>query len=191
MAFRTVMGLVLIAAVFMIVVGTQPSTFHIERTIVVAAAPDAVFPRVNNLRDWQAWSPWEKLDPRMERTYSGPSQGVGASYAWVSSPGKAGQGRMTIESSQAPTLIGIKLELFKPFPAKSDVTFTFLPVSEGTRVTWSMDGRSGFLGKAFHLVANVDKQVGGDFERGLIALKTLVEHSGPSTSELAGAKVVR
>ncbi len=189
MAFRMVLGLGLIAALFMVVVLTQPSRFHIERTIIVEAAPDAAFARVNNLGDWRAWSPWEKLDPHMERTYSGPPQGVGASYAWKSTPGKAGQGRMTIESSQAPTLVGIKLELVRPFPAKSDMTFTFLPMSGGTRVTWSMDGRSGFLGKTFHLVANVDKQVGGDFERGLIALKALVEKPGHSTSESASEKL--
>lgn len=175
MVRQTLLGLVLIAAVFVIVVVTQPARFHIERSLVIAAPPEAVFAEVYDLHAWRSWSPWESLDPQMERSYAGPSRGVGASYAWKSRNGKVGQGRMTIESCQAPVLVGLELDLVKPFPASNEVTFVLLPMGDATRVTWAMDGRNGFLGKAFHLVANVDRLVGGDFERGLAGLKQTVE----------------
>jgi uncharacterized protein YndB with AHSA1/START domain len=164
--------------VFSIVVATRLDEFHIERSIALAASPERVYAELNDLHAWAAWSPWEKLDPRMERTHTGSPAGVGAVYAWKSANGKVGQGRMTIERSERPALVEIKLEFIKPFAATNTVRFTTTPTVEGAKVTWAMDGRNGFLAKAFALVMDMDKMVGGDFERGLANLKTVVE-AGP------------
>jgi hypothetical protein len=99
-----------IVVVFVIVVATRRAEFHIERSIAIAAVPNRVFAELNGLHAWAAWSPWEKLDPRMERTHLGSPAGVGATYAWKSESGKVGQGRMTIERSEQPSLVEIKME---------------------------------------------------------------------------------
>jgi Polyketide cyclase / dehydrase and lipid transport len=169
------LGLVIVVVVLAIVVATRPSTFHIERSIFITASPESVFAQVNDFHSWAAWSPWEKLDPKMEKTFLGPSAGAGAIYAWNSDNGKVGQGRMTIERNDLPSSVSVKLEFIKPFTATNTVTFTMLPVATQTRTTWAMDGHNGFLGKLFHLVMNMDKTVGGDFERGLAALKSVTE----------------
>jgi len=172
---KLLLGLVIVVVVLAIVVATRPSTFRVERSILITASPESVFAQVNDFHSWAAWSPWEKLDPKMEKTFSGPSAGADATYAWKSDNGKVGQGRMTIERSDLPSSVSVKLEFIKPFAATNTVTFTMIPAGTQTRTTWAMDGHSGFLGKLFHLVMNMDKMVGGDFERGLAALKSVTE----------------
>jgi hypothetical protein len=167
-------GAAVLIAVLVIVVATRPAAFHIERSITVVAKPAAVFAEVNDFRTWAAWSPWEKLDPQMKRAFTGPSAGKGAAYAWVGNK-KVGEGRMTIERSDEPSRVQIKLEFIKPWTATNVTTFSFAPLPDGTMVTWAMDGRNGFMAKAASMCMNMDKMVGGDFERGLSAMKAAVE----------------
>ena len=180
MAGKIVIALVVVVATFFIVVATRPAEFHIERSILVGTPPAVAFSQVNDLHAWAAWSPWEKLDPKMERIYGGPAAGPGSSYAWKSESGKVGQGRMTIETVDPPARVIVKLEFIKPFAATNTVTFRFEDTTAGTKVTWAMDGRNGFMGQAFSLLMNMDKTVGGDFERGLVGLKAVAEAAAKS-----------
>src|ERR1039457_1351749 len=175
MVGKILIALVVVVAAFAIAVATRPAEFHIERSITACAPPASVFAQVNDLHAWAAWSPWEKLDPKMEKTHGGPPAGPGATYAWKSESGKVGQGRMTIEKSEAPVLVVVNLEFIKPFAATNTVTFRLEDATAGTKVTWAMDGRNGFMGKVFALLMNMDKTVGGDFERGLVGLKSVAE----------------
>jgi uncharacterized protein YndB with AHSA1/START domain len=184
---KLLLGLVIVVVVLAIVVATRPSTSHIERSILITASPENIFAQVNDFHSWAAWSPWEKLDPKMEKTFAGPPAGAGAIYAWNSDNGKVGQGRMTIERSDLPSSVSVKLEFIKPFTATNTVTFTMIPVGTQTRTTWAMDGHNGFLGKLFHLVMNMDKMVGDDFERGLTALKSVAEAVRGPTAAVANA----
>ena len=186
MVGKILIELVVIVAAFIIVVATRSAEFHIERSIAVGAPPARIFTQVNDLHAWAAWSPWEKLDPKMERTFTGPPAGPGATYAWKSESGKVGQGRMTIEKSEAPALVVVTLEFIKPFAATNTVTFSFDATTDGTKVTWAMDGHNGFMGKAFALLMNMDKTVGGDFERGLVGLKAVAEAALNSAAAVAG-----
>lgn len=185
MVRKILVGVVSVLAVLAVVVALQPATFHIERSILVRAPSDFAYAQVNDFHAWRAWSPWEKLDPQMARTYSGEASGTGASYAWRGNK-EVGEGRMTIERSE-PAQIVLKLEFLKPFAATNTATFSFTPGSQGTKVTWAMDGRNTFLTKAMHLVMDMDKLVGKDFERGLEALKAAAEASAKSEREAANA----
>ena len=186
MAGKIVISLVVLAAAFVIVVATRPAEFHIERSILVGTPPAVAYSQVNDLHAWAAWSPWEKLDPKMEKTFAGPATGPGATYAWKSENGKVGQGRMTIEKSEPPARVIVKLEFIKPFAATNTVTFNFSDTAAGTQVTWAMDGRNTFMGKAFSLLMNMDKMVGGDFERGLAGLKGVAEAAAKSATASSG-----
>lgn len=145
------------------------STFEVTRSAVIPAPAEEIFPLVNNFHEWTKWSPWEAVDPGMERTYSGSESGVGAKYAW-SGNRKAGSGTMEIIGSDEPGRINIALEFTKPFKAVNPTTFTFTPSASGTDVTWTMTGENKGLGKVFALFMNMDKMVGGDFEKGLASL---------------------
>jgi hypothetical protein len=187
---EVLLGIVVILVVFVAIVAKRPSAFHIERSTSVLAAPDLVFAQLNDFHAWAAWSPWEKLDPKMARTHSGAPAGVGAAYSWNSENSKVGQGRMTIEKSDFPSLLVVQLEFIKPFAATNTVTFSIDPLGDGSRVKWAMDGHNGFLGKMLHLFMDMDKMVGGDFERGLANLRQVAE-SAPRPAAVAGAVLAR
>jgi hypothetical protein len=176
MAVQIIIGIAAVIALFAGVVATRPAKFRIERSIVALAPPERAFVHVNDFHKWVGWSPWEALDPTMKKTFAGALAGVGSVYSWVGNP-KVGEGRMTIERSEAPAVIRLKLEFFKPWKATNATTFSFETVPGGTKITWAMDGTNDFSGKAFSLVMNMDKLVGRDFERGLAALKKLAEET--------------
>jgi hypothetical protein len=183
---KILFALAVTCVVLAIVVVLQPPTFHIERSITIAAPAPVPHALVNDFHAWSGWSPWEKLDPALKRSYEGPGAGVGAKYAWTGND-DVGEGRMTIEHS-SPTRIGIRLEFIKPFAATNRATFAFDPVAEGTKVTWAMDGDKNFASKAFGLVMDTDHMIGADFERGLASMKTLAESSRAGNAEAARAR---
>jgi hypothetical protein len=157
-----------------LVIAMRPTDFRITRQLAMAAPPDAIFPHVNELAKWRAWSPWEVMDPNLQRNYEGPAAGEGASYAW-SGNNKVGEGRMTITESQPCDLIRLRLEFIKPFQAINTTEFKFERNERGTLVVWSMLGRKNFMAKAFGLMMDMDKLIGKDFEKGLAKLKTATE----------------
>ena len=163
-----------VVVIFLAVVALQPSDFRIERSATMAAPAPAVFAQVNDLRRWQAWSPWEKIDPQLKRTYEGPQAGTGAAYAWAGNK-DVGEGRMTITDSRPGEVVRIKLEFFKPFAATNTAEFTFRPEGNRTVVTWTMSGTNNFIAKAMSLFINCDKMVGGQFEQGLANMRVVVE----------------
>ena len=164
-----------LVALFVVIVALQPSDFRIERRAAMAASAPAVFAQVNDLQNWRAWSPWEKLDPQLKRTYEGPAAGTGAQYAWAGNK-DVGEGRMTIVESRPGELVRIKLEFFKPFAATNTAEFSFAPDGKGgSAVTWSMSGQNNFVARAICLFVNMDRMVGGQFEQGLAQMKTVVE----------------
>src|SRR2546425_12785658 len=117
-------ALAVIVVVFVVIIAIQPSDFRITRSASFAAPPEAVFAQVNDLHNWEAWSPWAKLDPAMKPTYEGPAAGVGAICSWAGND-KVGEGRMTVTESRPGELVRLKLEFVKPFASTSDVEFTF------------------------------------------------------------------
>jgi hypothetical protein len=149
-------------------------SYRVERSAEISAAADAVFPHLVDFHRWTAWSPWEDLDPNLSRTYSGPESGVGAVYEW-SGNRKAGKGRMEITEASAPSALAVQLQFLKPFKSSSVASFALEPVSDGTRVTWSMVGRKTLMTKVMGVFTSMDKLIGPDFERGLARLKALVE----------------
>jgi uncharacterized protein YndB with AHSA1/START domain len=155
-------------------IATRPNRYHVERSVTIAAPSSTVFPKVNDLHQWEAWSPWEKLDPQMKRTFEGAESGVGAGYHWVGND-KVGEGRMAITESKPNEHVRIHLNFIKPFESSSVSTFTLVPEGPGTKVTWTMDGDHNFMSKTMSLFMNMDKMIGGDFEKGLATLKSVSE----------------
>src|SRR5713226_7353069 len=167
-------ALAVIVVLFVIIVAMQPADFRITRSAAIAAPPEAVFAQVNDLHNWEAWSPWAKLDPAAKSTYDGPAAGVGAAFAW-SGNNKIGEGRMTITESRPNELVRFKLDFLKPLKGTNTAEFTFKPEGNQTAVTWSMYGKNKFLSKAVGLFMNCDKMVGGQFEQGLAQMNSVTE----------------
>jgi Polyketide cyclase / dehydrase and lipid transport len=163
-----------IVVVFLIVVAMRPAEFRVERSATMSAPAADVFAQVNDFHKWQAWSPWAKLDPAMKQSYEGAPAGTGAIYKWTGN-GNVGEGSMTLTESRPNDLIGIKLEFMRPFKGTNAAEFTFKPEGKQTLVTWTMAGRMNFVVKAFSLFMSMDKMVGGQFDKGLADMKSIVE----------------
>jgi len=153
----------------------RPSTFHIERSTVVSTPPERIAPFINDFHQWTGWSPWEKMDPTMKKTFGGATAGVGAVYEWAGNS-KVGQGRMEITASQ-PERIVIKLDFIKPFEGHNVATFAIVSEPIGAKVKWAMDGHVNYMMRVMGLFMNMDKMIGKDFEAGLSNLKGLAEDS--------------
>ena len=164
------------------VIATRPAEFAIERSAKMSAPADVVYAQLTDFHRWSAWSPWEKLDPAMKRELSGPESGVGASYGWKGNDA-VGEGRMIITEAKPDERVAVTLEFFKPFAAVSTLRFTIKPEGDASAVTWRMEGKNDFLGKAVSLVMDHEKLVGRDFERGLASLKALAEAEAKTRAE--------
>lgn len=166
--------IVLIIAIFCVVVAMQPAHYTVERSATINAPAPVVFAQVNDFHKWQAWSPWEKIDPNIKKEFSGAAAGNGAVYSWVGNS-DVGEGRMTITDSRPSDSIKIKLEFIKPFAATNATDFTFTSQGNSTNVKWTMSGDKNFVAKAFTMFMDMDKMVGSDFEKGLAQMKTVSE----------------
>jgi len=171
---KILIALAAIIVVFVAVVAMQPSEFRIVRTATMSAQAPAVFAQVNDFHNWEAWSPWAKLDPAAKNSFEGPSAGTGAIFRWAGNK-EVGEGSMTITESRPNELIRFNLEFLKPMAGTSTAEFTFKPDGDQTAVTWGMAGKNNFISKAICLFMNMDKMVGGKFEEGLAAMKSIVE----------------
>lgn len=165
---------VLGVAVVLVLAARKPDTFQVTRTATIKAPPERIYALITDFKAWGAWSPWEKKDPAMKRTYGGPETGVGATYAWDGDK-NVGEGSMRITEAQAPSKLALKLDFLKPFEAHNDVVFSLTPQGPATVVTWTMTGPTPFIGKIMHVFMDMDRMVGGDFEAGLTAMKAAAE----------------
>lgn len=173
-----VIALAVAVAVLLAYAASKPDTFAVQRSTIIAAPPEQIFPLIDDLHAQSAWSPFEK-DPAMKRTHSGPARGTGAVYAWDGNR-KVGAGQIAITESKPPSKVVLSLRMSRPFKADNTVEFTLDRTGAGTRVTgtrvtWAMRGRSPFMAKLMGLFMNCDAMVGKQFDEGLAKLKHLVE----------------
>ena len=152
---------------------TRPDDFRVQRSASIKAPPEKIFPFINDFKQWGVWSPYEKIDPEMKRTYGAKTAGQGATYAWDGNK-NVGSGSMTIVDSSTQKLI-IKLDFLRPFEAHNIAEFTLVPAGDSTNVTWSMHGPVPYFAKIIHLFMNMDRMVGGQFAEGLASLKAAAE----------------
>jgi uncharacterized protein YndB with AHSA1/START domain len=165
--------LVVAIAAVCVIASFQSDDLNVTRSATINAAPDAVFKVVNDFRQWDAWSPWSKLDPQMKKTLEGPPEGVGAVYKW-SGNNEVGEGSTKLVESKPNEKIGMKLEFVRPFAGSSDVQFTFAPEGAGTKVTWTMQSKKPFIGKVMGLFMDCEKMCGDQFSEGLDNLGKVV-----------------
>ncbi len=170
---KILIGIAIMFAALAVFISTRPDDFRVSRSASMAASAQEVFTQVNNLHNWNAWSPWVKMDPEMKQAYEGPAEGAGARNVWAG--GKSGEGSMEITESRPNELVRIKLDFVKPFKAANDVEFTFKPEGDKTVVTWTMSGKNNFVAKAIGLFMNCEKMCGDQFNEGLSNMKTVVE----------------
>lgn len=174
MLLEIVLGIVILVAAILVCAASKPSTFRIQRSTVIAAPPDKVFPLINDFHLWQKWAPQDRDDPTVKRSFAGASSGVGAISDW-SGKGPTGAGRMTIIESAAPIKVTVQADWRQPFATRNMNEFTLQPQGDGTMVKWFMQGKNLYMMKVMSVVVNMDKMMGKHFEEGLTNLKAAAE----------------
>jgi len=172
-----------VASLVMIALGVvliQPSDYVVERSTTIRAPIDNVYAHIADLHAMEEWSPFFKMDPNQKATYSGAPQGIGAVYEWEGET--SGKGRMTIEDVAPPSEVDVALELLEPMASKARALLTLRqPRDQLTEVTWRIEGKNDFMGKAVSLLMDMDQMIGGEFEKGLASLKTVCEKDSGAT----------
>jgi len=163
-----------ILAVLLVVALFRPSTVQVERSIVIRAKPEKIFDQINNFRKWSSWSPWEKIDPDMKRTYSGENSGIGAKYAW-SGNREIGTGSMEITGSETGSRITLNLDFVEPFEGHNIVDFILKNRGDSTAVTWSIRCEQNYFARLIGIFVSMDSMIGDEFEKGLSDLKSVAE----------------
>lgn len=151
----------------------QPDYIDVSREVTIKASPETIAAQIVDFHNWRNWSPWEGLDPDLKRTYSGPTNGVDATYEWAGNR-KAGTGRMRITRVE-PNEISVDLTFLKPFKSDSKTVFEFVQTADGTTVTWTVKTPKTLTTRLFGLFMNFEKMVGTDLENGLISLSKVSE----------------
>lgn len=167
------LAVVLLLAVILIYAATKPDLFHVERDIDIKAPPEKIFGLINDFRQWEAWSPYNK-DPAMKGTYSTNTSGKGAHYAWEGNK-DVGQGEITITDTTPPREIDMELHMIKPFEGRNHVVFSIEAAGDSTKVTWALEDQHTYFLKILSMFINMDKMIGNDFEVGLAKLKAVAE----------------
>lgn len=173
----TTIVLIIIVCALGIILGlasTKPRTFRYERSIAIHAAPEKIFPYLNDLHKGSQWSPWEKKDPNIVVKHSGAAEGVGAVYEWNGN-NQVGAGRMEIIESVAPVNVLIKIDFYKPMKSTNSVQYTLVQAGDITTMTWTMYGNNNFMGKLISVFIDCEEMCGREFDKGLASLKSIVE----------------
>ena len=173
LAIIAVIVVVVIAGI-LIYAATKPDTFTVKRTASIKASAERIYTLIVDLHGWGAWSPYEKKDPDMKRTFSGSAQGKGAVYEWDGNK-NVGAGRMEILEAEVPSRVLIKLDFIKPFEGHNTAEFTMLPQGGATNLTWVMSGPAPFMSKVMQVFMSFDRMIGKDFEAGLAKIKSVSE----------------
>jgi uncharacterized protein YndB with AHSA1/START domain len=158
-------------AAILILAAMKPDIFSIQRTQRIDAAPEQVFPLINNVHEFIKWSPFEK-DPNMKRTFRGPAAGPGMIYEFNGNR-NVGAGWVEVTDSHPVSKIVMRFVMTRPFAADNIVTFTLAPAGGGADVTWHMSGKQPFIAKVMSTIINCDRMVGGEFDKGLTSLNAL------------------
>lgn len=164
-------GVAVTAAIF-----TAPTAFEVSRTVRIEAPPEAVWPHVEDYRAFVAWSPWTDRDPNQVSTFSEPSAGVGATYAWSGNE-DVGSGEMETLTTDPPRSMTQRLTFVEPMASTASVRFDLAPHGGATDVTWHMRSELDPMGRAFSWFVDFDALIGPDFEEGLRRLRVRVEEA--------------
>ena len=168
-------GVILLGAILFVLIkaATLPNDFRVARSIDIRAPREKVFTLIDDLTVFNQWNPFAKQDPSTRITYrSGPVSGNGAAFDWQ---GSAGSGSLAIVDAESPVSITMKLDIRKPMEGHNKVVFGLQSQAQTTTVTWTMTGPYPYINRIFGTIFNMDKMIGGSFDKGLADLKALAE----------------
>jgi len=171
-------GLIILVLVLGLI---APKDFDLERSVVIDAPPDQVYPHVRYFAKQDAWYPWKKYDPNMETSVEGTDGEIGAVYKWSGNE-DVGVGQQTITALEENKSLETDLQFIEPFESNAKAYIYLDEVPAGTEVKWGFTSEMPFPFNIMGLFMNMEKSVGSDYERGLEMLKEIVEKETPMSN---------
>lgn len=181
-----------IVVIMVVTVAVMSPKSHLERSIVINAQPASVYEELISFKEFNRWSPWYKIDPKMKQAFEGPEAGVGAKMSWDSENPEVGKGAQWIIEAEENKRVKSGMN-FDGMEGNFIAEFILEPTGDGTKVTWTYDGdvsntstANAAMGKFFG--AFMDSMLGPSLEQGLDGLKRRVENKPQPTQEIVATQ---
>jgi len=185
---KTLLIIVLALVVIVVLLGLiGADSYRVERSTVITASPEQIYPYVSNLSSQQAWGPWLEMDKNATSRLEGTDGTIGAVWKWEGDT--IGNGTQEIVALDPNKNVGTKLTFSNWMGESSaDNTFTLEPTAAGTKVSWAVIGKNGFVGKLKSKFMSMDDWLGPMFEKGLTNMKSMVEKEAAEANAALAAK---
>jgi hypothetical protein len=174
MLSKVIIIVVLLLVGFVGYVATRKGEFRYERSGLIEAPAEKIFPYISNFKLGSVWSPYEAKDPNMKKTFSGEDGQVGSVMEFKGNM-EVGAGKLELLRLVPNESVDIRLTMIEPFAGVNMVNYKLTPQDGGTLFTWSMSGNGGFMGKLMTILIDCEAMVGDQFNAGIASLKALVE----------------
>ncbi len=176
MKLKIFSGLMTLIIAFLIYVYFSPSEFTVTREIRIQARPEVIYPFLANSKVTNDWMPWKEIDPNVKMTFSGPDAEVGSSASWESE-GQMGVGKAVVSEVVPNQKVVTQITYTKPMEFSQISEFLLIPEGDSTIMRWTVSGHKIFISRLMCMFMDLDKYLGGEFEKGLKKLKSTVEES--------------
>lgn len=158
-----------------------PAKQTIEKTIRIQAPVADVYKQISKLEHFNSWSVWNRNDSTVRNTISGTDGSVGATTTWKGDPVISGEGSIEIVALEENNKVEHVIRFQSPRQAHAQSYFTLTPANNETVVTWTFDMKTPRPWNIFNLFYSMDREMGNDFEQGLVNLKSATEKSAGNT----------
>ncbi|MCX2742460.1 SRPBCC family protein [Mangrovivirga sp. M17] len=164
--------LAIVLALFL-TIAFAPSHVKLERIVAVKATPEEIYPHISDLKKFNEWSPWYKLDPDAVYSFIGSGNGIGSIMKWESKKRDVGNGQMEIIEIKPNESVTMEM-YFGQDDVPAYATLALLPINATeTEVSWNFESEMTGFSKLFGLM--METMLGPSYEEGLNNLKNTVE----------------
>jgi hypothetical protein len=161
----------------------MPTHQTIERSITIKAPLSNIYNHLSRLENFNKISVWGQQDSLLQYSFTGTDGTAGAITRWKGNPEISGEGSITITGLEMDRKITHAIAFTKPKKGNATSTFNLVPTSNTTTdVSWVFKMATPRPMNIFNLIFSLDEQMGGDFEKGLNALKQHMEASPAATN---------
>ncbi len=169
-----VIVIVALALLLLILHLLAPKEAKLERSILINASKETVFPYILYFTKRDEWSPWMEMDPNVNTEMTGEDGTLSAVWSWQGNK-KVGKGQQKNTNIVQNESVNTVVTFEEPWQSVADTYLRLEEKEGGTLVKWGFSSKMSFPATIFGLFMNFDKVVGKDYEKGLNKLKKLVE----------------
>jgi hypothetical protein len=145
-----------------------------EKSISINAPVEKVWQNTNTLKAMDQWSPWNDLDPKMKKDWTGTTGQPGEKVCWESK--EAGNGCQEVKKADASKKrIDTEIKFLTPYESEANAYVTVVPEGNGSKATWGFTSKIPYPFTVMKMFMNMEDAIGKDYQKGLSRLKEMSE----------------